>query len=99
MDILKRKRTSKCTDGSVVYEYTLNESIDQRFLTLLQDFGSLEMKELGGLIMFTFKKDDWLTLKGMTDDNIFYTTHLKTQSAALDEFITSVLSVYNQSSE
>lgn len=99
MDILKRKRTSKCTDGSVVYEYTLNELIDQRFLTLLQDLGSLKMKELGGLIMFTLEKDDWLTLKGMTDDNIFYTTYMKTQSAAAEEFITLILSLYNQSSK
>ncbi|QXO93981.1 hypothetical protein KSK55_11630 [Methanospirillum purgamenti] len=95
MNILKRKRTSKCTSGALVHEYTLSEPVDMSFIGLLGSFGSVEKKVMGDLVMFTFQKDEWFTLKGMSDDPIFYTTCQKSDSKAAEEFIDNLLTTYN----
>ncbi|MGV8111183.1 hypothetical protein [Methanospirillum sp.] len=95
MNILKRKRTSKCTSGAQVHEYTMSDPVDSSFITLLSTFGSVEKKVMGDLIMFTFQKDDWFTLKGMSDDPIFYTTYQKSDSKAAEELIDNLLTTYN----
>lgn len=96
MNILKRKRTSKCTDGAVVYEYLLSDPIDHLFLSLLEESGKMEKKELGDLSLFTFQKDDWLTMKGMSDDTILYLTHMKPQTKDAELFIDTIISIYNE---
>ncbi|KAF5084435.1 hypothetical protein DSECCO2_77960 [anaerobic digester metagenome] len=95
MDILKRKRTSKCTSGALVYEYFLSDPIDSAFIALLGGFGSVEKRELGGLLMFTFQKDDCFTLKGILDDVLFYATYQRSYSKVAEKFIDNFITSYN----
>jgi hypothetical protein len=96
MYVVKKKRTSKCTDGSSIYEYTLSDPVDKPFIAILETLGKIEKRELGGLLMFTFRKEDWFTLKGMSDDFIFYTTFQSSDSKFAEEFIETLLTTYNR---
>lgn len=96
MEIIKRKKTLTCTDGTVVYEYTLSEPVHLVFIDILERFGHVQKRRLGGLVMFTFQKDDWCTLKGISDDPIIYVTYPKTDTQAAEEFINTLVSAYNK---
>ncbi len=96
MYVVKKKRTSNCTDGSSTYEYTLSDPIDKHFIAILETLGKIDKREFGGLLMFTFWREDWLTLKGMSEDNIFYTTFRNSNLKTAEEFIETLLTTYNR---
>ena len=56
MQVLKRKKTSRCTDAKIVYEYILSEPVEKKFISILQDCGITETKQLGKLILFSFQE-------------------------------------------
>lgn len=96
MKVIHRKKTSKCTDGNTVSEFTLSDPIDSAFLSVLDMVGSLSIKNLGDLQMFTFQEEDWLTLKGMSGDTILYVTHPKTDKKRAEERIDTFMKQYSE---
>jgi len=99
MHIVDRIKTSKCIDGNIVSEYTLSKPIDSAFLSILDMMGLLSIKKLGNLQMFTYREDDWLTIKGMTGDTMLYVTHLKSKKERTEERITFFLEQYRKEEE
>jgi hypothetical protein len=96
MYVVKKKRTSKCTDGSSIYEYTLSDPVDKPFIAILETFGKIEKRELGELLIFTFRKEDWFTLKGISDDTILYASFQSSDLKSAEEFIEILLTTYNR---
>ncbi len=74
----------------------MSEPVHQIFIDILERFGQVKKRKLGGLVMFTFQRDDWYTLKGISDDSIFYVTYPKTDSHAAEEFINTLVAAYNK---
>lgn len=93
MQVLKRKKTSRCTDGAVVSEYTLSHPIDPGFISVLEKNGTLSVKKLGELRMFTFRDGERFTLKGMTGDLILYVTCKKEEKQYTEEQIDHLMSL------
>ncbi|MDD1724795.1 MAG: hypothetical protein LUQ07_06680 [Methanospirillum sp.] len=93
MQVLKRKRRSRCTDGAVVSEYLLSHPIDHGFISVLEKSGDLSVKNLGELQMFTFRDEDKFTLKGMTGDLILYVTCKKEEKKYTEEHIDHLVSL------
>lgn len=87
MQVLKRKKTSRCTDAKIVYEYILSEPVEKKFISILQDCGITETKQLGDLILFSFQEGDWLSLKGISGDQVLYVTHLKSDTERAEKYI------------
>jgi hypothetical protein len=95
MQVLKRKKTSRCTDGAMVSEYTLSHPITPHFLSIISKHGKLSVKKLGGLEMFTFQDGNWLSLKGMTGDPILYVTHKKEEKMRAEDRIDFLVDLYS----
>lgn len=91
MHVLKRKKTSRCTDKSVVNEYTLSHPVNAEFISILKKHGTVSIRNLGSLQMVTFQDGDWLSLKGMTGDPILYVTHQKADSKRAEEYIDTLI--------
>ena len=95
MHVLTKKQTSRCTDGSVVNEYILSDPVDTQFISILEQQGSVTIRNLGALQMITFQDGDWLSMKGMTGDSILYITHRKTDKKRAEQYIDSLTRLYN----
>ncbi|PWR73613.1 hypothetical protein ACKUB1_04255 [Methanospirillum stamsii] len=94
MRVIQRKNTNKCTDEYLVSEFTFSHPIDTKFLSILKKQGTLSVRSLGELQMFTFHEGEWLTMKGMTGDTILYVTHPKTEKNRVEERINFYLDLY-----
>jgi hypothetical protein len=98
MKISKSRISSKCTDGAIVKECTLDLPINEALLNLLQERGSVTRKQLGGNVLFTFTCD-LFSLKGMVGDTILYVNHRKEDAEATQEYINSFLEMVPDSDQ
>lgn len=89
MRIVKVKPSSKCKDGALVKEYTLNSPVNEQDISALSGLGALVRKDIGGNELFTFTSEI-LSLKGMTGDTVVYLTHRKEDTEATDQFMNEV---------
>lgn len=78
MKIIKSRISSKCTDGAIVNECTLDIPVSDAFLQSIQDKGEGEVstKKLGSNTLFTFSCNSF-SMKGMSGDTIIYVSHRK----------------------
>lgn len=76
MKIITSRISSKCTDGSIVNECTLDIPVTDTFLQSVQTKGDVTTKKLGTNTLFTFSCDRF-SMKGMSGDTIIYVSHRK----------------------
>ena len=95
MQVIKRKKTSRCTDSKIVYEYCLSGPVDTEIISVLKDQGVMDAKQLGELLFFSFHEGEWLSIKGMSGDHIIYVTHLKSDDKRAEEFINRLLQLHD----
>lgn len=81
--IINDKYSSRCKDGSLVKEYTLNTPVCDQDITTFRHHGEVQIKVLGGNQLFTFSSGI-LTLKGMIDDTLIYGTYKKEDEDAVN---------------
>ncbi|HWQ66996.1 MAG TPA: hypothetical protein VN372_09010 [Methanospirillum sp.] len=96
MDIIRSKISSRCTDGSIVNEYTLDTHVPQGFVDHLTGFGTVTQKKLAGSNLYTFENagERWISMKGMTNDTIIYATYVKTDSNRARDYLIALFSSY-----
>jgi len=90
MKIIKSRISSKCTDGAIVRECTLDIPVSDTFLTSMQVKGELSTKKLGLNTLFTFSSD-LFSMKGMVGDTIIYITNRKENAEKVKQFLESFL--------
>lgn len=101
MNIIRSKISSRCTDGSIVNEYTLDMPVPQGFIDSLSDLGTVTEKKLAGSNLYTFENrgERWISMKGMTHDTIIYATYAKTDTGRAREFLINLLNAFSKRSE
>jgi len=93
MHIINRTISDRCIDGAVACEYTLSVPVDDQFLEILQALGTVTIRKLGSLVLFTCEKDQ-MRLKGMTGDTLIMSTVPKPDLNSADMFIEDVVQLY-----
>lgn len=86
MKIVKSRVSSKCTDGAIVKECTLDIPVSDIFLQSIQSKGEVSTKHLGSNVLFTFSCD-LFSMKGMVGDTIVYISHRKEDTDAVQSFL------------
>jgi len=99
MHVIKRKKTSRCTGSKIVYEYLLSDPIDTEFISILKNHGVMDSRQLGKLVFFSFHEGEWLSMKGMSGDNIVHVTHMKSDNKRAEEFINRVVQMHEKCTE
>jgi len=90
MKIISSRFSSKCTDGAIVTECTLDTPVSEVFLQAIQANGEVSTRKLGKNILFTFSCD-LFSMKGMAGDTIVYVTHRKEKAEAVLSFLSILL--------
>lgn len=93
MNILNRSRSDRCIDGSVACEYELSKPVDDLFLRILKESGTVKIKKIGSLIMFTCEKDQ-MKFKGMTGDSLILGSVQKKDLDSADIFMEDVIRLF-----
>ncbi|HWQ64184.1 MAG TPA: hypothetical protein VN429_07180 [Methanospirillum sp.] len=93
MKIIKSRISSKCTDGSIVNECTLDIPVSDGFLQSIQAKGEVSTKQLGNNTLFTFSCD-LFSMKGMVGDTIIYVSHRKEDADTVQSVISSIFEKY-----
>ncbi|MDD1728376.1 MAG: hypothetical protein LUQ50_04805 [Methanospirillum sp.] len=89
MKIIKLRFSSKCKDGAIVTECTLDAPVSDLFLTSIQERGMITTKKLGGSTLFTFTAD-FFSLKGMVGDTLVYISHRKEDTEPVQVLLTTL---------
>jgi len=88
MKIIKSRISSKCTDGAIVNECTLDTPMNDDAIGSLQEKGVVTVKRIGKNGLFTFTCD-LLSIKGMVGDTILYVSHKKVDTESAKSFMNS----------
>jgi len=91
MKVVRTKVSSRCKDGSIVSEYYFDQGIPDSFIAFLKDAGSLTLKDLCGMTLFTFEADGLFSMKGMTGDTLVYMTYARDNAEKADQFLRELL--------
>jgi hypothetical protein len=89
MKIITSRISSKCTDGSIVNECTLDIPVSDAFLQSIHTKGDVNTKQLGTNTLFTFSCDCF-SMKGMSGDTIIYISHRKEDAETVQSILESI---------
>lgn len=98
MQVIKSSGFSQCIDGTILYEYTLDEAVTPEFVAYLGHFGSVDVIDELKLPLYSFTKTGFFSIKGLIGDETMYVRYPKAAMKYTVAFFHELIVRYNPES-
>ena len=95
MRVVKTTQTKLCVDGSLMKEYVLDEPLNERFITYLQNFGEVKILMHLKKPFLSFEKEFFISVKGIVGEDIVEVRYKKGVHDLVSDYFHLLLSYFH----